>query len=50
MNTFESLRLVLVEKASVNSFLFYMLVEILQLVYEISSLAEVLYRKSVLKN
>ena len=33
-----------------NSFLLYLLVEILQLVYEISSFPEVLYKTGVLKN
>ena len=50
MNTFVSLLLVLVQIHPWNYFLFFMLVALLQLVHEMSSLPEMFYRKSVLKN
>ena len=40
----------MLEKRLRNSFLLYLLVEILQLVHETSSFPEVLYKRSVLKN
>ena len=50
MNTFVSLLLVLAQNHPWNNFLFFMLVELLQLVHEMSSLPEMFYWKSVLKN
>ena len=40
----------MLEKHLLNNFLLYLLVEILQLVHEISSFPEVFYEKGVLKN
>ena len=40
----------MLEKELWNSFLLYLLVEILQLVHEISSFSEVLYKRGVFKN
>ena len=40
----------LLEKHLWNSFLLYLVVEILQLVHEISSFSEVLYKRGVLRN
>ena len=40
----------MLEKHLLNNFLLYLLVEILQLVHEISSFQEVFYEKGVLKN
>ena len=40
----------MIEKHLRNSFSLYLLLEILQLVHEVSSFSEVLYKRSVMKN